>query len=918
MHKNLKERNPSLNSSSCGGHSRSPIVSDNDWLEQQLNDSGIKNPLLKKQFEVCLEGFTIQGISIDGVKLNPDSWQKRNRYPEKHLDKDGKPIKYITQKKKPGEEHGCYDAFLPAGCVAWYSELKWRCSDFLSGTSGEKMDITLSLGQFLVKHPSFPIIITEGAKKACCALENGYIAISIPGCSMWHKSQSTELVPILDALCVKGRPVYVALDSDFREKPEVKQQLQQLSKALEKRGCDVKICVWEPKGKEKEGMDDFIVGGGDFDEVIKAALTIAQWEKQFYNDCTQVVQDKKLRNKAGDKEERFTPFSLATQVAEIKEPTWRFDNAFKVWRQWDGKHWKTLEPEKVTDYLIEVGGGQIPSHSFVEQAEKLLRAKLRKLNKQDEDYPVFGKNHEYTYFRNGALRLEDRQFLPHQRENLNTHYIDRDYAPLPEDLGECVANLERYCPLVYEFLSYASNGDDAQLKKYLYCLAGVLLARYNWCQRFPLIHGKPGTGKGTFTRMMIALLGQENVATTSLSDIGGKFERARWLGKKMCLNPDERTWVKDISLLLKMTGHDDIPFDRKHKDPGESKFWGTLVIVFNSFCFSSDEALNRRADLILFPHPFKKRSRAKEIAMMREMGRLASVLFSIPTELVDAGISGDMDTPSLAIQKWELQCENNSVAAFLDEKLVPVPGHELLQSEAFRAYQDYCYANGLSKPVSNRRFGKELEVATTQVGLTLERKDCNRGKMLIGVALRKNTENADAPTTTQRLKSQAEESLENCAKTSPLSPLTPPQPNQDNGSNPHTYHHNITTGGENITTEEAASDEPVSESGASVVKTSPPVVEEVAKKEDETTVYQESGDSGDDSGLFLQQENASNVSPPDLRLGMRVKNKSLDMELFNEGVLTLPPGEDGKWGVFWEHFAYSSREHPDNLIPIVD
>lgn len=211
--------------------------------------------------------------------------------------------------------------------------------------------------------------------------------------------------------------------------------------------------------------------------------------------------------------------------------------------------------------------------------------------------------------------------------------------------------------------------------------------------------------------------------------------------------------------------------------------------MFNSFCFSSDEALSRRADLILFPHPFKKRSRAKEVAMIREMGRLASVLFSIPTELIDAGISGDIDTPSLAIQKWELQCDNNSVAAFLDEKLVPMPGNELLQSVAFRAYQDYCHGNGLSKPVSNRRFGKELEAATAQVGLTLERKDCNRGKMLIGFELRKDLE--DTPTTTERLKSQAQESLENCAKTSP------------------------------------------------------PVVKKVVKKEAGTTVYQESGDSGD-------------------------------------------------------------------------
>jgi len=207
-----------------------PILSDKDWLEQQLDGSGIKNPLLRKQFKVCSEGFTIEGVDIDG-KPNRDSWQKRNRYPEKHLNKDGKPIKYITQKKKPGEEHGRYDAFLPVGKVRHYKALSEKHQPFFDTLSEDEQDeVTItSLGQLLLKYPSFPIIITEGAKKACCGLENGHIAISIPGCSMWHKSQSTELIPILDVLCVKGRPVYVALDSDFREKPEVKRDSRAIS-----------------------------------------------------------------------------------------------------------------------------------------------------------------------------------------------------------------------------------------------------------------------------------------------------------------------------------------------------------------------------------------------------------------------------------------------------------------------------------------------------------------------------------------------------------------------------------------------------------------------------------------------------------------------------------------------------------------
>ncbi|MBP0011499.1 hypothetical protein, partial [Roseofilum sp. Belize Diploria] len=54
------------------------------------------------------------------------------------------------------------------------------------------------------------------------------------------------------------------------------------------------------------------------------------------NDCTPQSERKQSDKKEEDKEEAFTPFILAVQVAEIKEPCWRYDNILKVWREWDG------------------------------------------------------------------------------------------------------------------------------------------------------------------------------------------------------------------------------------------------------------------------------------------------------------------------------------------------------------------------------------------------------------------------------------------------------------------------------------------------------------------------------------------------------------------------------------------------------
>ncbi|MBP0031438.1 VapE domain-containing protein, partial [Roseofilum sp. Guam] len=113
--------------------------------------------------------------------------------------------------------------------------------------------------------------------------------------------------------CVKGRPVYIALDADFRKNPSVKRQMKALGEALEKRGCDVRMCVWQYTKKTK-GMDDFILNGGNFDEVIKTALTIAQWENQFNNYTQESGAAKEGKKESGGN--RLSPIQKAEKAIE--------------------------------------------------------------------------------------------------------------------------------------------------------------------------------------------------------------------------------------------------------------------------------------------------------------------------------------------------------------------------------------------------------------------------------------------------------------------------------------------------------------------------------------------------------------------------------------------------------------------------
>ncbi|MBP0011306.1 MULTISPECIES: VapE domain-containing protein [unclassified Roseofilum] len=251
-------------------------VSPEDWFAQQMAKSGITNPTLLEQFKRHESGFTVTGIGADG-KPNRKSWQLRLKNP-------GKGAKYKCRKKGEGEDCS-YDALLFQGKLNDFPLVAQKNQQHLATVKPNK-----ELWVLLTAFDDLPIVITEGAKKAARGLESGHITLSIPGCTMGLKPESTELVDTLGTFCGKDRPVTLIPDSDFRANPDVYRAWRKLAKVLEDRGCKVRVGTWEATDiltrenltiKDVKGMDDFIVNGGDFDKVIELAMTIAQWEKQF-------------------------------------------------------------------------------------------------------------------------------------------------------------------------------------------------------------------------------------------------------------------------------------------------------------------------------------------------------------------------------------------------------------------------------------------------------------------------------------------------------------------------------------------------------------------------------------------------------------------------------------------------------------
>jgi hypothetical protein len=134
--------------------------------------------------------------------------------------------------------------------------------------------------------PEAPVLITEGAKKAGCALSAGYAAIALVGVNAGYRVKDAlghpcppELVEDVKVIATPGRPVYLAFDQDTKAtaRRRVTGALLRFSGLLAAAGYVVQIVEWS--AQQGKGLDDLVanVGTKALHQAIDQALTLDEW-----------------------------------------------------------------------------------------------------------------------------------------------------------------------------------------------------------------------------------------------------------------------------------------------------------------------------------------------------------------------------------------------------------------------------------------------------------------------------------------------------------------------------------------------------------------------------------------------------------------------------------------------------------------
>ncbi len=125
-----------------------------------------------------------------------------------------------------------------------------------------------------VRHGDEPLLITEGAKTGDAATSRDIPTVVLAGVWGWcvPGEKPYRLRPCFDHVNLEGREVNIAFDSDCMTKEGVQRALEALARCLEERGAVVKV-IYLPDAADgsKQGIDDYLVGGGTIKEMFMLA-----------------------------------------------------------------------------------------------------------------------------------------------------------------------------------------------------------------------------------------------------------------------------------------------------------------------------------------------------------------------------------------------------------------------------------------------------------------------------------------------------------------------------------------------------------------------------------------------------------------------------------------------------------------------
>ena len=284
-------------------------------------------------------------------------------------------------------------------------------------------------------------------------------------------------------------------------------------------------------------------------------------------------------------------------------------------------------------------------------------------------------------FQNGFYDPVTRQMIPHNPAYRATVQIPHNYDPDAQTEGQALEAWLRFA---------IPDGDDREM---LLEYAGLCLTRDVRQQKFLILQGVGGSGKSTLIRLIERMIGSENIANISLSELTQRFAAYGLMGKLLNSCADlEVAALEDTSVLKKLLGEDSLRVEPKGKDAISIRSMARLIFSTNELPTVKSERSNgfyRRLQVL----EMNRQPTTINAALFDELNGQINHFIRLCVEAVqrmyERGTLLESENSKTAVK--QMRSDSDSVEAWLSEMTVKMQERKEERGRLFQSYTSYCY-----------------------------------------------------------------------------------------------------------------------------------------------------------------------------------------------------------------------------------
>jgi putative DNA primase/helicase len=407
------------------------------------------------------------------------------------------------------------------------------------------------------------------------------------------------------------------------------------------------------------------------------------------------------------------------------------DDAFKKPIFFDGN---TLLHEKFAEYLknakhivringqlhIYKDGIYVPGYRAIESEMIQLIPHLRDAQRKEVlKYlelladTVKAADANYIAFKNGIYDIANDVMVPPSADLILTNRIEHNFNPAA------------YSELMDSTLNKLAC-QDKDIRALLEECVGYCFYRRNELGKAFILTGDKSNGKSTFLDVVTAILGEDNISTLDIKELGDRFSTSMIFGKLANIADDigdDFLQGTQVSVFKKVVTGNRIKAERKGQDPFEFAPYVKILASANEIPRMKDKtgAVLRRLVIIPFNATFSKDDPDFDPYIKTKLSKPEPLEY-----LIALGVKGldrvlhnkGFTVPTLVQEQLdEYEESNNPIIAFLKDVELSELENEPT-SDVYRRYNLFCTENSL-QAMSAIAFTKQL---CRRCGFTLTRK----------------------------------------------------------------------------------------------------------------------------------------------------------------------------------------------------